>query len=463
MQQPKVYLWFFRLSLVLLLLGLVFGVVGSFAFLGDRYNDIIPFQKLRPLHVTSVFFWILTAAVGSVLYYSQQYFGLEKIKQINWLKLHFGLWIFALVAIMISYFMGHFSGREYFEYPVLFSIPVFFGWLIFAYYFLSNIYKNKSISKPVYVWMWSTGAVFFALTFLESNLWNFAWFRDNIIRDITVQWKANGAMVGSWNMLIYGSSIYLMGKISGNDKTAFSKSAFFFYFLGFTNLLFNWGHHTYVVPAANWVRIVSYAISMTEWVIFLSIVQNWRNTLSDAKKYLNILPYRFLLAAEAWVFINLVLALCMSIPAINVYTHGTHITVAHAMGTTIGINSMILFASLFYIAGQLNIGIEIKKISKAYWLTQISLFFFFMSLVLAGVVKGYLTVGTGNTNFQQVMQQVYPFLNVFAVSGLFLLAGMGWLAVILLRSFALVGKEQKHFPANTYMAEPVPVTEETIA
>ena len=38
----------------------------------------------------------------------------------------------------------------------------------------------------------------------------------------------------------------------------------------------------------------------------------------------------------------------MSIPAFNLYTHGTQITVVHAMGTTIGINTMIVLAGVFY-------------------------------------------------------------------------------------------------------------------
>lgn len=59
-------------------------------------------------------------------------------------------------------------------------------------------------------------------------------------------------------------------------------------------------------------------------------------------------PYRFLMAADYWVIINLAMGILMSIPAINLYTHGTHITVAHAMGTTIGINVMIILASAFY-------------------------------------------------------------------------------------------------------------------
>jgi nitric oxide reductase subunit B len=54
-------------------------------------------------------------------------------------------------------------------------------------------------------------------------------------------------MVGSWNMLVYGTGIYLMEKTSGNGKAGPLPPAFFFYFLGLINLMFNWGHHTYIV------------------------------------------------------------------------------------------------------------------------------------------------------------------------------------------------------------------------
>ncbi len=33
------------------------------------------------------------------------------------------------------------------------------------------------------------------------------------MRDITVQWKAMGSMVGSWNMLVYGTGFYVMKQI----------------------------------------------------------------------------------------------------------------------------------------------------------------------------------------------------------------------------------------------------------
>lgn len=60
--------------------------------------------------------------------------------------------------------------------------------------------------------MWLTGLFFFLFTYMESYLWLFPYFRNNVINDMTVQWKSYGSMVGSWNMLIYGCSIFLMEK-----------------------------------------------------------------------------------------------------------------------------------------------------------------------------------------------------------------------------------------------------------
>src|SRR5690606_38315707 len=116
------------------------------------------------------------------------------------------------------------------------------------------------------------------------------------------------------------------------------------------------------------------------WLIFISIIRSFRAKMAEQQRYRYLVSYRFLMAAEFWVFMNLVLALFMSIPAINRYTHGTHITVAHAMGATIGINTMILLASLGYMLRvdalihrrktAITIGLRTTQISLTlFWLT----------------------------------------------------------------------------------------------
>ena len=118
------------------------------------------------------------------------------------------------------------------------------------------------------------------------------------------------------------------------------------------------------------------------------------------------------------------------------------------MGSTIGINTMILLSSIFYVireelperahtacSNQVRIG---------YWTANISLAVFFTALVLAGFGRGLYD----GLSFQDMMLQIRPFLLVFAVSGVTLMVGL-W--IVLWHAYRLTG--QVLSPAA---GEPVP-------
>lgn len=423
-------LFLIRFALVMLLAALGFGAIAAFSFLyPEWFNASLPFYQLRPMHVSAALFWIISGAVSGILVFRKEVFRNEGHPKLE--RAFVYIWITTIAVIYCFYAARQFGGREYWEFPPLLSVPLLAAWLCLMWsYFRSWFARPKN--PPLYVWMWTTGIFAFLLTFLEQNLYHIPWFRDSYLREVTVQWKSNGAMVGAWNQMIYGTSLFIMTRITGDDGIAKSKTAFFFYFLGLTNLMFNWGHHIYNVPAASWIRHVSYAISMTEWLILISIMQGFRKKLSQDRKYKHLLAYRFLIASEYWVACNLLLALFMSIPVINRYTHGTHITVAHAMGATIGINTMILLSSVGYILRIDRLPESNKSnLRIGFGITQVSLGIFWLSLITAGVLKGYRDVVLGMDSFQEMMQPVLAALQVFALAGVFLFVGMA----IILRQF----------------------------
>lgn len=312
-----------------------------------------------------------------------------------------------------------------------------------------NTARQDKEPWPVYYWMWGTGIVFFFITYTEAHLYLIPYFRENMVREIMVQWKSYGALTGSWNMLVYGTALYLATKISGCDKYARSKLAFGLYFLGLFNLMFGWAHHTYLVPSDPWIRTFAYFVSMTELFIFGKIIWDWRSSLEDWQKHRHCNAYRFLFAADIWVFANLGLALVISVPAFNLFTHGTHITVAHAMGSTIGINLMILLASVFYVIRE-ELPSEVharcsKQLRGGFLMVNISLAVFFAALILAGIAKGRYDGGS----FQEMMLSIRPFLIAFTVSGVTMMIGF-W--IILWHGFRLVGK----IIASDGIAEPLP-------
>lgn len=424
---------FLQFSLLMLLAALFFGILAILAFLyPDSFNSVLPFYQLRPAHVSAAVFWIISGAVGGILYYKNTAIPTATVnKPLEYIFL--SLWVVTILTIFSCYALKLFGGREYWEFPPVLSVPLLVCWLLLISIYFRHLMKIKS-GQPLYMWMWTTGIVFFLITFLEQNLWQISWFRASLLREVTVQWKANGVMVGAWNQMIYGTALFIMVQLTGKNAMTVGWKPWFFYFLGLTNLMFNWGHHIYNLPANSIIRNISYGISMLEWFIFINIIQGFRRKMEENDKLKHLITYRFLIAAEFWVFVNLLLALLMSVPAINRYTHGTHVTVAHAMGTTIGINTMILLGSISFILGADNRpDMEKKWINVGFWISNVSLMVFFLLLLLAGIIKGYNSVVLNIAVFQDVMSPVLRLLKVFVVAGLGVSIGLGMIGIIFFR------------------------------
>ncbi len=426
---------FVTTGLVALLAGVIFGLIGAFQFVFPGFDVGLTFDRIRPLHVSLVVAWIFLCAIGGIYYYLKTYCGTRIWSEVL-ARIH--IWIFILTGLLIlsCYVMGKFGGREYWEFPAILSVPIFVSWIFFGVNYFLSAFK-RTAPWPVYMWMWATGVVFFFITFSEAYLWLIPYFRNNLARDLTVQWKAYGALTGSWNMLVYGTAIFVMSRIKGDDSVAHSRTSFLMYFLGFSNLLFGWAHHIYIVPSALWIRIISYVMSMTELIILAKIIIDWRSSLQEAKKDFHIVSYKFIVASDVWIFLNLALALAISVPAINIYTHGTHITVAHSMGSSIGINTMILLASAFFLVSDIvkaDFTLKQKRnISVGFWIFNIFFLVFWVCLITAGFTKGMLVV-EDKLSFQEIMQKIRPVLIVFAFTGLGMLTGLIFITFPLLRS-----------------------------
>ncbi len=291
MKTNKYPFYFIAVGLISLLLGLLCGLLAGFQYvLPDFIKEALPFTVLRPLHTLFVVSWILLSAIGGIYYY------IKKANQ-NLVKWHFWLFILTGIGISLSYLTKNFEGKEYLEFPSYFYFPIALGWILFGVnYFRTMIPHFKN--WPVYYWMWGTGIVFMIYHFTEAHLWMLPYFRNNYIQNISMQWKAGGSYVGSWNMLVYGTALYVMSKISNDETCATSKKAFFFYLLGLTNLMFGWAHHIYIIPNAPWIRYFAYSISMTEWIVIISIINDWKKSLSKEKKAHFSLAYRLMILAD---------------------------------------------------------------------------------------------------------------------------------------------------------------------
>lgn len=436
MENNKYPFYFILTALLSLLLGMVFGLIAGLQYvLPDFIKETLPFNAVRPLHTLFVVSWIILAATGGIYYYLNTNLQLKK-SNIKLIQAHYWIFILSGVGIATSYLLKNFAGKEYLEFPSYYYFSIVLGWILFGItYFKSLLSSFKA--WPVYYYMWSTGIVLMIFHFTEAHLWLLPYFRDNFVQNIALQWKSGGSYVGSWNMLVYGTALFVMEKISGESNYATSKKAFFFYFLGLTNLMFGWAHHIYMVPTATWIRYFAYGISMTEWIILFSIIYDWKKNLSQEKKIQFSIAYKFMILADFWVFLNIILALLISIPAINLFTHGTHITVAHSMGTTIGINTMILFSSVTYIFNsKFSFSNKtVEHIKKGIQLFHISFILFFISLLIMGLKKSIWLFGNSNETFSNFQASQHPLNLAFVVFGCGIIIGLGIIIHQLFKTF----------------------------
>lgn len=415
------------LALVLLMAALLFGLLAGIAFVLPQTPPWLDFTRLRPLHTTTALFWIVTGAVAVMLASRTDAVGKEP--HLPLLHGFLILWAGSLAIALVSYLVGQFGGREYWEFPPWLALPIGLAWVMLLIDHARAL-RGRGQGAPMYLWMWTTGLIFFLFTFVEQNLWLLPVIRSSYLRDLTVQWKSNGSMVGAWNQLIYGASLYLAARIPGNEALARSGKAHAFWLLGLANLMFNWGHHLYNAPTAGWLRHAAYAISMAEWLILFDILRGVR--MKPRMRSNEDFSRVCLRSAEHWVLLNLLLALLMSVPALNRFTHGTHITVAHAMGATIGINTLILLGCMAHWSG-----FDAARVGRwprvGLWTAVMALHLLWSALLFAGVLKAWRTVGLGIAEHEEVMRPVRPVLIVFVASGAVVAVGLALVVIPLIR------------------------------
>lgn len=343
---------------LLLLSALIAGVLVAFHYTSgtgflNRFG--LPLTLLRPLHTGAAIGWIFFAGMAMVYRWLFEHLaarsgggekGIDRtavgVERRAFLQL--ALWVASAVAAGLAVAYGYSSGREYLEYPPAISIPIAAGWLLYAVNFaVSTRFRLRTL--PVFAWMWATSVFLFLWTFAEAHLWLWDLLAARPVRDLAIQWQSYGSLVGSFNLLVYGSLYFLGSRLSGSEAYARSNLAFALFFVGVLNSFTNYGHHTYHLPQSEVVKWIAFVVSMTEAILLVKAVADCAalgRRWSDRGR--RPVVTALLVATSVWTAVQIAVAIAYSIPRLNVYVHGTLAIVAHSMGTLIGIDTLALLA-----------------------------------------------------------------------------------------------------------------------
>ncbi len=407
----KTALGFLWMAAALLLAGLVFGLLSALYYtpLAPDLNAVgLRLHLLRPLHTGATIGWIYFS--GMAMAYRWLFEHLDErqaagesnlaalaagvARRAGWQR---GLWGASALAAAAAYASGYSTGREYMEYPPILSLPILVGWLLFAANF-GAVTRFRLRTLPVYAWMWGTSVFLFVWPFVEAHAWLLDWLANRPVRDMAIQWKAAGSLVGSFNLLVYGSLAWLGTRLSGDNTYARSNMAFGLLLVGVLNSFTNYGHHTYHLPQGEAMKWVSFVVSMAEALILVRVVWDCSGL---GRKWVSRGRFpvvtALLIATTAWTALQVMIALVMSVPSLNVFVHGTLAVVAHSMGSLIGIDTMAMLAAGLWLTHEL--GGESPQMRRqgllAVWLLNLGLFLLWLSLLVVGIAAGARMLRTG--------------------------------------------------------------------
>ena len=307
----------------------------------------IDLRQLRPIHTTFATAWIFLGGAAVVYRYLEDVGGPATKGDRIRLRVQVLCWAAAGVGVIGTLGLGVTSGREYVGFHPIISALIVIGWCCYLWNFFRVVGKSFW-SQPVYVTMWGVALIFFLYTFLEQHAYLLPRVFADPVLDLRVQWKATGTLVGSFNLFVYGTIVYIAEKMTGDKSYGHSKMAYALFAVGLLNSFTNFGHHSYHLPQSSVVNWIAFVVSMTEISILARCINDVWCLTRDGSGAPNATKTA-LNSAKWWTFAILFSSILISIPPLNPVIHGTFVVTGHAMGAMIGIDSMVLLAAVFWL------------------------------------------------------------------------------------------------------------------
>ena len=340
------------IAMAVTLLGGILSALYSVPALAPSFQSIgLDLRQLRPIHTAFASAWIFLGGVAVVHRWLQDHGGVATAGDRWRLRVQVASWAIAGIGILLTLAMGIGSGREYVGFHPVFSVFILIGWICYAWNFF-RVAGPDFFSRPLYLTMWGVGMLLFIVTFVEQHLYLLPSFFGNPAQDLQVQWKATGTLVGSFNLFVYGAVIYIGERISRDPRYGHSRLAYALFAVGLLNAFTNFAHHSYHLPQDHIVKWISFVVSMLEITILCrAVYELWRLVnVTDEQAF--CAARGSFAASKYWTVFILLSAVLISIPPLNAIIHGTYVVTGHAMGATIGIDTMILLGAIIWILGE---------------------------------------------------------------------------------------------------------------
>ena len=381
----------------------------------------LTFGRIRSIHLNAVAYgWTPMAGLGVALFVIPRLLKTELVGA-RFALLGAALWNAALIAGVGSLAAGISDGLEWLEIPWQVDILFVVGGALIGVPLVLTLFRRKVQHLYVSVWYMGCALFWFPILFLVANMP----YLHKGIEQATMNWWYGHNVLGLfYTPLALASIYYFLPKVIGRPIQSYNLSL-----LGFWGLAFFYGqvggHHLIGGPVPGWLVTLSIVQSVMMIVPVVAFTVNQYQTL---KGHLSAFRYsptlRFIGLGGLLYTLTSLQGSFEALRSINVVTHFTHYTVAHAHLGMYGFVSMVFFGSIYFIVPRITQREWPSKalISVHFWLVAVGITIYVVALSVGGWLQGKAMLDAA-VPFTESMRITIPYLQARTVGGSLMVLG----------------------------------------
>ena len=381
----------------------------------------LTFGRIRTVHLNAVAYgWTPMAGLGVALFVIPRLLKTELVGA-RFALFGAALWNAALIAGLGSLAAGISDGLEWLEIPWQVDILFVVGGALIGVPLVLTLFQRKVQHLYVSVWYMGCALFWFPVLFLVANMP----YVHKGIEQATMNWWFGHNVLGLfYTPLALASIYYFLPKVIGRPIQSYNLSL-----LGFWGLAFFYGqvggHHLIGGPVPGWLVTLSIVQSVMMIVPVVAFTVNQYQTLKGHLSAFRHSPtLRFIGLGGLLYTLSSLQGSFEALRSINVVTHFTHFTVAHAHLGMYGFVSMSFFGSIYFIVPRITQREWPLQalITAHFWLVAVGISIYVVALSIGGWLQGKAMLDAA-VPFTESMRVTIPYLQARTVGGSLMVLG----------------------------------------
>ncbi len=446
----------------------------SFHLFGKSIEDLAAtqgaagFGRLRMLHTSAAIFAFVGNGIFAGIYYSLQRLLKTRMASdvLSWVN--FWGWQLGLVLVVITFFLGFNTSKEYAEHEWPLDIAIAIVWIVFGINMFWTIAKRRV--RHMYVAIWFYIATWVGITILHvfNNLevpvtWNvFAPKSYSLyagVQDALMQWwYGHNAVAFFLTTPVLGLMYYYLPKAANRPVFSYKLSIIHFWSLIFVYI---WAgpHHLIYTALPGWAQALGTGFSIMLIAPSWGGMLNGLLTLRGAWDKVREDPIlKFFVVAVTCYGMATFEGPMLATKTLNKIGHFTDWVIAHVHVGALGWNGFMIFGMVYWLIPKLfKTKLHSRSMANAhFWLGTLGIIFYVIPIYMAGWTQGLMwkqfnPSGTlVYANFLQTVTEIKIYYMLRAFGGtLYLIGSVLWVINIwkTARRGSFVASEEAEAPA----------------